>query len=214
MICGSPREMCVLAVRSLLQANRRGVIVGSWAKHDVSMLKDHTDSETTESYAEGHILFVEFAPHELLFPKCSVLVHHGGPGTLAAGLRSGIPQVITPVFLDQPINANALQESGCGLRAASLAKLTPAELAEAIQTCGADEKSRATARVMGDKISAEGGVAKAVEIVGRWISGELDTGKWRQKFEAREQEFEEARKGWFFQAKFKGLPARSPGSIS
>merc|ERR1712118_576125 len=95
MICGSPEQMTCLAVRSLMQAKLRGIIVGSWAKLDASMLQGHPDTEAMELYAKQNILFVEFAPHELLFPKCSVLVHHGGLGTLAAGLRSGVPQVIT-----------------------------------------------------------------------------------------------------------------------
>eukprot|EP00903_Cladosiphon_okamuranus_P017745 g16335.t1 len=39
--------------------------------------------------------------HDLLLPRCSVAIHHGGSGTTAAVLRAGIPQVICPQQLDQ-----------------------------------------------------------------------------------------------------------------
>ena len=44
------------------------------------------------------IIFIGSAPHDKLFPLCSVVVHHGGAGTTAAGLRAGRPTVIVPFF--------------------------------------------------------------------------------------------------------------------
>ena len=46
-----------------------------------------------------NVLFMKTAPHEMLFPRCSVLVHHGGSGTTMAALRSGIPSVVTGAVL-------------------------------------------------------------------------------------------------------------------
>lgn len=40
-------------------------------------------------------------PYSWLFPKCSVVIHHGGSGTTAAALRAGVPQIICPFILDQ-----------------------------------------------------------------------------------------------------------------
>ncbi|KAI6678668.1 hypothetical protein NL676_039464 [Syzygium grande] len=40
-------------------------------------------------------------PYLWLFPKCAVAVHHGGSGSTAAALKTGIPQVICPFLLDQ-----------------------------------------------------------------------------------------------------------------
>ena len=37
-------------------------------------------------------LFQGSVAHDLLLPRCSVAVHHGGSGTTAAALRAGIPQ--------------------------------------------------------------------------------------------------------------------------
>ncbi|CAM9436501.1 unnamed protein product, partial [Hapterophycus canaliculatus] len=47
--------------------------------------------------------------HDLLFPRCSLAIHHGGSGTTAAVLRAGIPHVICPQHLDQFFWAERVQ---------------------------------------------------------------------------------------------------------
>jgi UDP:flavonoid glycosyltransferase YjiC (YdhE family) len=37
------------------------------------------------------------------FPACRAVVHHGGAGTTAAGLRAGVPTLILWTILDQQI---------------------------------------------------------------------------------------------------------------
>jgi hypothetical protein len=39
-------------------------------------------------------------PHPFIFPRCLALVHHGGVGTVAAGLRAGRPTLVVPSFGD------------------------------------------------------------------------------------------------------------------
>jgi UDP:flavonoid glycosyltransferase YjiC (YdhE family) len=41
--------------------------------------------------------------HTAIFPMCCAVVHHGGAGTTAAGMRAGIPTLILWVTADQPI---------------------------------------------------------------------------------------------------------------
>ncbi|MCK4934845.1 MAG: glycosyltransferase family 1 protein, partial [Simkaniaceae bacterium] len=45
---------------------------------------------------------IDYAPHDWLFRKVSAVVHHGGVGTLAAGLYAGKPTLIIPFLVDQP----------------------------------------------------------------------------------------------------------------
>jgi len=54
----------------------------------------------------------QYAPLQRLAPRCAALVHHGGIGTLAQGLKAGIPQLVTPLFFDQPDNAARLATLG------------------------------------------------------------------------------------------------------
>lgn len=56
----------------------------------------------------------EFVPHELLLPRCDVAVHHGGPGTLAASLRAGIPAVVCSMWVDQHFWGARVRDLGLG----------------------------------------------------------------------------------------------------
>lgn len=53
--------------------------------------------------------------HAAVFPACRAIVHHGGAGTTAAGLRAGIPMLIRWLWLDQPIWAAGIEELGVGV---------------------------------------------------------------------------------------------------
>jgi UDP:flavonoid glycosyltransferase YjiC (YdhE family) len=50
-----------------------------------------------------HVKLVDSVNHAAIFPACRAVVHHGGPGTLAAGMRAGVPTVVLWIGADQPI---------------------------------------------------------------------------------------------------------------
>ncbi|HWX89367.1 MAG TPA: glycosyltransferase, partial [Rhizomicrobium sp.] len=58
------------------------------------------------------VLHFKYVSLQRLAPRSAALVHHGGIGTCAQGLRAGIPQLVTPVFFDQPDNAARLAALG------------------------------------------------------------------------------------------------------
>jgi len=60
------------------------------------------------------VMHIPSAPFESLLPRCSVIVHHGGIGTMSQALASGIPQLIVPLSLDQPDNAARIRKLGTG----------------------------------------------------------------------------------------------------
>ena len=62
------------------------------------------------------VIFVDGAAHGQLFPRCSVIVHHGGAGTTYASAMSGVPCVILPVFLDQYLHSNLVNKKGIGTK--------------------------------------------------------------------------------------------------
>lgn len=45
----------------------------------------------------------------------ALVLHHGGSGTTLGALAAGCPQVVLPLFADQPANARAVGESGVGI---------------------------------------------------------------------------------------------------
>lgn len=55
-----------------------------------------------------------FVPFSELLPRTVALVHHGGIGTCAQGLASGLPQIVMPMAYDQLDNGLRLQRLGVG----------------------------------------------------------------------------------------------------
>ncbi len=55
-----------------------------------------------------------FAPFSLIYPRCSVVIHHGGVYTAATALRAGVPALIVPWGFDQFFTANQVQRLGAG----------------------------------------------------------------------------------------------------
>jgi UDP:flavonoid glycosyltransferase YjiC (YdhE family) len=95
----------------------------------------------------------------------AAVVHHGGAGTTAAGLRAGIPGVIVPSFADQFFWGWCVHELGVGPKPIPRKTLTAAQLSKAIQQAVYDENIRRQAAVIGDQIRAENGVEVAVHLI-------------------------------------------------
>ena len=50
-----------------------------------------------------HVKVVSAVNHSAVFPACRAVVHHGGAGTTAAGMRAGVPTLILWIGAEQPI---------------------------------------------------------------------------------------------------------------
>jgi UDP:flavonoid glycosyltransferase YjiC (YdhE family) len=50
-----------------------------------------------------HVKLTKTVNHAAVFPLCRAVVHHGGAGTTAAGVRAGVPTLILWVGADQPV---------------------------------------------------------------------------------------------------------------
>ncbi|MDR2795442.1 MAG: glycosyltransferase, partial [Spirochaetaceae bacterium] len=63
---------------------------------------------------ENLFLLDSVIPHNLVFSHCSAIIHHGGIGTTHSAARSGKPQMIQPLFLDQWYWAEQTRRLGAG----------------------------------------------------------------------------------------------------
>jgi hypothetical protein len=59
-----------------------------------------------------HVRLERYVDQATAFDRADVAVHHGGTGTVLAGLAAGVPQVITPQGADQFMNAELLGGRG------------------------------------------------------------------------------------------------------
>jgi sterol 3beta-glucosyltransferase len=110
------------------------------------------------------MLSLESAPHHWLFPRCKIVIHHGGAGTTGAGLRAGIPNIVVPHTTDQPFWGRRVYEIGAGPKPIPVKKLSADELMRAI----ADAESnvvRERAQAIGQRIRGEDGVRQAIDLI-------------------------------------------------
>jgi sterol 3beta-glucosyltransferase len=114
----------------------------------------------------GNVFHAGSLPHSWLFNRASLVIHHGGFGTTAEGLRQGRPAVIIPHAIDQFFWGQKSHELGCGPDFIPRGKLTAANLSAAIkEALGSPDIIAGAARV-GRAIQAErDGVAEAVRYI-------------------------------------------------
>jgi UDP:flavonoid glycosyltransferase YjiC (YdhE family) len=173
------RLLIGVVVRGLLQAGLRGVLVSGSVPLE-NRFFDEKDLDL-QSYAENNIFFVNNAPHAWLFPRCSMVVHHGGIGTAGAALRAGLPSVtlLSVASRDQKWNAHILQSIGCGL-----ALHENELLGSALTWCSTSEAMRDKCAAMQNRLEEEDGVTAAVASIDRFMREEVDSGAWRESMDS------------------------------
>ena len=113
-----------------------------------------------EGNTPDNIYMLENTPHDWLFPRVSAVVHHGGAGTTAIGLKCGKPTMIVPFFGDQPFWGAMVARAGAGAdRAVPYKELTADSLADGIMQCLSPE-AKANAGKLAQDIEQEGDGAK------------------------------------------------------
>ena len=151
------REVVGAALSALERSGKRGVLA--------------TGGGRVPSGVPDDVCVIESAPHEWLFPRMAAVVHHGGVGTTAEGLRAGTPCVICPTTMnDQLFWGRRVFELGVGPEPIPQKKLTAEKLLHAIRVATEDDRVRERAAALGEKIRAERGVARAVEVIGSAVS--------------------------------------------
>ncbi len=111
---------------------------------------------------------VDYVPHEWLFPHMAALIHHGGAGTTAAGLRAGVPMVVVPFYGDQPFWGRLVQRRTGGPAPIPRRQLSKKRLQQALQDALA-EPVQTTAAALGRIIQSENGVSEAVSQIERAV---------------------------------------------
>lgn len=138
---------------ALRQTGNRGIILSGWSGIGHQSSKD--------------ILYLEAAAHDWLLPRCKMVVHHGGAGTTAAGLRAGIPNIVVPFTADQPFWGRRVSAVGAGPKPILVKNLSAPKLTRAIAEAESDAL-RERAQAMGQKIRSEDGVGSAVELIEKY----------------------------------------------
>jgi UDP:flavonoid glycosyltransferase YjiC (YdhE family) len=152
----NPEQLAGLVVAALARSGQRGILLTGWGGLRAAQVPEN-------------VFVVESAPHSWLFPRTAAVVHHGGAGTTAEGLRAGVPNVIVPFAFDQPFWGARVQALGLGPQPIPRKKLTADRLAQAIGSAVTDPGMRRRASACGKAIRAEDGVGNAVAVIRRYF---------------------------------------------
>lgn len=107
------------------------------------------------------VLVIEGAPHDWLFESVAAVVHHGGAGSTAAGLRAGRPTLVVPFLGDQPFWGARVHAIGAGPTPLPAARL-PGGLADRLGNLVHTDSYAARAAEIGAAIRAEDGLGAGV----------------------------------------------------
>ncbi|KAL8459248.1 hypothetical protein ACS0TY_036648 [Phlomoides rotata] len=149
-----------IILKALKKTGQRGIIDRGWG-----------DLGTNLNITEDVYLLVD-CPHDWLFPQCCAVVHDGGPGTIAAGLKAGCPSNIMPVCGDQFFWGEIVHHKGIGPAPIPLSKLNVESLTQAIRFM-LQPQVKSRAKEFAVRIMDEDGVGGAVEAFHRHLPPEL-----------------------------------------
>lgn len=152
-----------LVQEAVQRAGVRAVIAAGWAGLG--------PGGESHSSAAGDIHFLKEAPHHQLFPLCAAVVHHGGAGTTAAGLRAGRPSLICPFGFDQPFWGRVVHGAGLGPKPQPVTKLTAETLAAGIKALVSEPGYRLKAGRIAEKIATEDGIGAVLELINEKTGG-------------------------------------------
>jgi len=131
----------------------RIIVQSGWSKIDVS-------EETTFCANVGP------CPHDWLLPMTAGVIHHGGAGTTAAGLRHSLPSFICPFFGDQYMWGEMVYRAGVGPESCPVRILTEEILGInllKLRDAEVQEKVQKMAKRMNEEDGIEGGLSHYLE---------------------------------------------------
>ena len=148
----NPARTTQIVVEALRQSGQRGVIQAGWGGLGAQALPES-------------VFKMDYAPYGWLFPRMGMVIHHGGAGTTAFGLRAGVPSCAIPFVFDQKYWGERIAALGVGPAPICFKGLRVALLAEAIQLGINNSEMHQRSAVLGRKIQLEDGIGKAMQII-------------------------------------------------
>ncbi|XP_024981104.1 sterol 3-beta-glucosyltransferase UGT80A2 isoform X2 [Cynara cardunculus var. scolymus] len=145
-----PEKMTQIIVQALEMTGQRGIINKGWG--GLGNLAEPKD----------FVYSLDNIPHDWLFLQCASVVHHGGAGTTAAGLKAACPTTIVPFFGDQPFWGERVHARGVGPPPIPVDQFSLPKLVDAIKFM-LDPKVKEQAVELAKAMEQEDGVDGAVK---------------------------------------------------
>ncbi|KAH6614137.1 sterol glucosyltransferase [Boeremia exigua] len=151
IVLEDPVKMTSLILEAVKLCGVRAIISKGWS----NLGEGHPDQA-------DDVLFIGDCDHEWLFQHVRALIHHGGAGTAACGLKNACPTLVVPFFGDQPFWGNMIAKAGAGPKPIPHQMLSSQNLVDAIQFLLAPE-TKSAAEDISSQMANEEGVKAAVQ---------------------------------------------------
>lgn len=147
-----PAQTTKTLVEALRRTGQRGLLHAGWA----GLAQDDLPQD---------IFMINDAPYDWLFPRMRMVIHHGGSGTTAFGLRSGVPSQVVSFTYDQPYWGKRVAALGAGPPPLPFNQLTASALSASIESALQDSHMQDRAAQIAHQLRQEDGLASAVRLV-------------------------------------------------
>lgn len=152
MASGDMTELFNLVLEGIRLSGVRAILSKGWGDAKINI-------------QNPNVYMADFVPHDWLFSRVKAVIHHGGAGTLAAGICAGLPTLVIPFGGDQPFWANRVRQMGIGPKPIPRNRLTAKKLAKGIEELVSQKRFRVAAKELGIRLAMEDGVANACNII-------------------------------------------------
>ncbi len=163
MVSGDMGKTLSIVLEAVEASGTRAILQKGWGGSEVA-----TNS--------SRIYVADYIPHDWLFEQVAAVVHHGGAGTTAAGLKAGKPTLVIPFGGDQPFWGMRVRALGLGPKPIRREFLTVERLTKALTNLTQTKSYRVAARELGMRLREENGTKIAADIIEeeihRWLRGE------------------------------------------
>jgi len=163
MVSGDMGETLQLVLDAVEQAGVRAILAKGWGGENVHVK------------VPKQVYLADYVPHDWLFDHVSAVVHHGGAGTTAAGLRAGKPTLVIPFGGDQPFWGTRVRSLGCGPKPIPRDSLNVEKLAKALLDLTSTPAYKVAAEELGSRLRQENGVVTAADMIEQEITQWLST---------------------------------------
>ncbi|KAL6889994.1 UDP-glucose,sterol transferase [Trichoderma evansii] len=154
IVVDNPDGLVSIVLQAVKNAGVRAIISRGWS--NLTGEQSH------------NIFYIDDCPHEWLFQHVAAVVHHGGAGTTACGLRYGRPTAIVTFFGDQSFWGLVVAQAGAGPVPIPYEYLTSQKLCQSIKFCLSPEVADVAAAI-GRNMALEDGLTAAVDFFYSWL---------------------------------------------
>lgn len=152
MASNNSKKVTKIIISAIEKCACRAIVATGWGGLETDLLPDT-------------IFKIKSVPHDWLFPRVTAVVHHGGAGTTAAGLKAGCPTLICPIFGDQPLWGSVVYNLGAGVAPIPQKKLDVERLSSAIEELLSNPSIKQRALELSNRINKENGIAAAIAVI-------------------------------------------------